>query len=796
VCRYLSTSRSIIASELGQSGRAAFPLDASQLDKLFRDGRAVLYLDGLDEVFDLQTRGSILEEIASFSAFYPSASVIVTSRIIGYDSARLRGAGFAHATLDEFDNPQIANFINRWHAAAEEDSSERERLVGQMKRALFESGAIRALASNPLLLTMMCILNKTQDLPRDRAELYKEASRVLLHDWDLSRSLPVEKFARQEKEELLRELAGFMQSRPGGLAGNLIERGQLVRFIASFLGSRGILESYQRALELMDQLTDRSFILCYVGANRYSFVHRAFLEFYCASWFVECFERKQELSLDELKRETFGAHWQDVAWHEVLRLIAGMVGVRQAQQLVEYVKDLEVPRLRLTRLVLAARCLGEVRNRRAIESTSDALWVALTEVVGRPWRTYFHDSVGHLLKETTTRADAIRVIVGVWPSGRTQKWLADLAERDRQSSVRIQAMRLFIRQWNHEEMTKLWIQQRIKAEGSGAVRCAAIQELSSNWKGDSAVYITLMDRAREDPYPTARVRALEALAQYWSDEPKVWQVLVDAAVGDVAVTVSETATRLLAQHIQEVYNVLPFLIRRVSSDPRANVRRAAVHAVARCGGNSGHVITWLKGLVLSGIAGRLQRSIPEIADPVEDVLWGNESAFHGANWPAREAAVVELAAHLAESPELRLIFRQVVECDHSVLVRRAAFRALADLLHREPETWNMLQETVLSNDSEILRRAAIEAAARYWRDSPATVDLLKRHARCDESGEVRQAAIRGLVAVACTDEEAFKLLCQRVKRDQDPEVRRAAFRALAIGWRDRPELITGSATRR
>ncbi|NJM61802.1 MAG: hypothetical protein HC849_18930 [Oscillatoriales cyanobacterium RU_3_3] len=53
-----------------------------------------------------------------------------------------------------------------------------------MQQAVEESRAIQELAGNPLLLTMMSILNRNQELPRFRAKLYEEAAKVLLHKWD------------------------------------------------------------------------------------------------------------------------------------------------------------------------------------------------------------------------------------------------------------------------------------------------------------------------------------------------------------------------------------------------------------------------------------------------------------------------------------------------------------------------------------------------------------------------------------------------------------------------------------
>ena len=280
-------------------GFATYRLGAQEIEKRLEAGDAVLYLDGLDEIFDGPMRGSVIEEISAFSARYTQTPVVVTSRIVGYEPERLRNAGFAHATIEEFDDIQVRTFLERWHMVAEEDAKERGRLQVQLERALGESRSIRDLAGNPLLLTMMAILNRNQDLPRDRVELYREASRVLLHEWDASRSLPVDTFGRQEKEGLLRELAGSMQKGEAGLAGNLIERSLLLSEFQKYLAGLGVADPFEKARELIHTLTERNFILCYAGADRFAFVHRTFLEYFCARWFVE--QVRQTLSLGTVK---------------------------------------------------------------------------------------------------------------------------------------------------------------------------------------------------------------------------------------------------------------------------------------------------------------------------------------------------------------------------------------------------------------------------------------------------------------------------------------------------------------
>ena len=63
------------------------------------------------------------------------------------------------------------------------------------------------------------------------------------------------------------------------------------------------------------------------------FVHRTFLEYFCAAWFADLYKERREISREQLK-EAFETHWQDEKWHEVLRLIAGMIDAKQAEELL------------------------------------------------------------------------------------------------------------------------------------------------------------------------------------------------------------------------------------------------------------------------------------------------------------------------------------------------------------------------------------------------------------------------------------------------------------------------------
>src|SRR6185295_14120892 len=295
-------------------GQTWHRLNQEDLDRKLRvRGATVLLLDGLDEIFDPARRDDVINDVTRFSNDYPGARVIVTSRVFGYKQERLADAEFRHFMLQDLDDSQIAEFLNRWHETTFDKPDDRDFKKERLARALRESRAIRELGGNPLLLTMMSILNRNQELPRDRVRLYEQASRVLLNDWDIERALGGDPQAKdaigyQEKSGILREVADYMQHAPEGLAGNIIAREQLERILRDYLKDKlGFTQPHALARALVDQLRERNFILCYLGGDSYAFVHRTFLEYFCASAIVVRF--RQKLSMRFLIDEIFGAHW-------------------------------------------------------------------------------------------------------------------------------------------------------------------------------------------------------------------------------------------------------------------------------------------------------------------------------------------------------------------------------------------------------------------------------------------------------------------------------------------------------
>ncbi|NET60953.1 MAG: NACHT domain-containing protein, partial [Symploca sp. SIO2E6] len=142
---------------------ADWQFDQQQLHDYLLEHPTLVMFDGLDEVFDRLTQSTIIYEIIRFSQQYPQARVLVTSRIIGYNPERFQQAGFRQFTIQPLDDEEIDEFINRWYNLAMGSDSDQELLKQRLKDAIANSKAIQNLADNPLLLTMMAILNRRQE---------------------------------------------------------------------------------------------------------------------------------------------------------------------------------------------------------------------------------------------------------------------------------------------------------------------------------------------------------------------------------------------------------------------------------------------------------------------------------------------------------------------------------------------------------------------------------------------------------------------------------------------------------
>ncbi|MEG5001733.1 NACHT domain-containing protein [Microcoleus sp. B4-D4] len=505
-------------------------LNKSILHEWLQAGRAVVMFDGLDEVFEVQKRNRIVDQIHNFTQTYPTVKVIVTSRVIGYQQQRLKNAEFHHFMLQDFELEQIKEFIQKWHDLTFTDRYKKAASLERLDKAISESRAILELAGNPLLLTMMAILNRNQELPRFRAKLYEEASKVLLHKWDFEvkeklghNKIDPYLIDEETKQSICGRIAYKMQSSGKGLAGNIISRDDLRQTITESLSGLMGAEATTCAKLIVDQLRERNFILCFLGGyneDYFAFVHRTFLEYFCAWELVRQFEKQKTLDLDGLI-EVYREHWPDESWHEVLRLLAGMLDAKFTSDILEYLIGEDGEAENFSNLFLAAQGVSEVKNRNDIAVIASQL----------------RDRVKELTKYGN--------ITGSKPLGYYQR----VYQINRPAVAAVAAT------WKDDPETLPWLKQLAHSDDDGDVRIAAVQELAGGWKDDPELFELLCDVAINDPFDhrgksrwrNPRQTALAAMIELYPDRPQTLEILRDRAQNESDEFSREFAQKELAK---------------------------------------------------------------------------------------------------------------------------------------------------------------------------------------------------------------------------------------------------------
>ncbi|ELS04026.1 putative NTPase (NACHT family), partial [Xenococcus sp. PCC 7305] len=456
-------------------------LNQNELDKRLKQGEVRVLFDGLDEVFDPQQRANVIAQIHSFTQTYDKVKVIVTSRVIGYKPQQLKDAEFHHFMLQDLEPVQIEEFLTKWHDLTYNEATESQKKQDRQQRiakAIQESQAIQQLAMNPLLLTMMAILNRNQDLPRDRAELYRRSSELLLYQWDVEGKLLEDPELKsvaidyRDKQAMLRDVAHFMQATEKGLAGNLISDRDLEKILINYLKTIDVTETRKVAKLMVEQLRTRNFILCDIGSNYYAFVHRTFLEYFCAWSYIWQLEA-QTLSIEEIRTEVFGKHWQDESWHEVLRLIAGMIlDPKNVGNIIEDLMAQDGESAKFANLFLAADCLAEVRNRKAITLVADKLLEKLKQFAQT--KALEADIYTKIVAWGQTEELSEKVINAIVKNSkdepRTLSWLKNCIRFNSYSSFPESAVSAIARGWHDEPETLPWLQQHAQSDDNKYVR--------------------------------------------------------------------------------------------------------------------------------------------------------------------------------------------------------------------------------------------------------------------------------------------------------------------------------------
>ena len=325
------------------------------LSEALKAGRALILLDGLDEVRDLNLRNTVVERVTDFYAFHRrnGNKFVLTSRIVGYRSVRPSAEGLAECTLVDFDDGEIEDFVSRWTHAIEKQAqgstavalADAEADRRELLDAIHENEGVRRLASTPLLLTILALMKRQGvSLPERRVQLYDQYVTTLLSTWNRARSLSGRAPGRDLDEiqtvRVLAPLALWMHEVSPGVG--LVNREDLRRKLEEIFAERGEHSPQTAARQFLQDVRDHAALLLERGPGEFGFIHLTFEEYLAAVAIALSGQGNSKPITDLL-----APHIGEQAWHEVTLLTIGYLGIRQqlpkvAGEVVESIVHLKV----------------------------------------------------------------------------------------------------------------------------------------------------------------------------------------------------------------------------------------------------------------------------------------------------------------------------------------------------------------------------------------------------------------------------------------------------------------------
>lgn len=297
--------------------------EKEELEKILSCGKALILLDGLDEVVPAKKAKQLAKYIQYFanSSRYYQNKFIISCRIAAQE---YRFEKFDYIEVADFNEVQVKNFVENWFVAVDSKSPENGMANAQQfleKIQLPENKQIQELAVTPILLNLACVVFQDRlDFPSKRYKLYEEGLDILLGKWDKNRGIKRDEVYKNlsvlHKKELLTQVAAATFE----TGDYFFESEKVQKLIAEYLHSFS--DSNQDKIQLqldseavLNSLEAQHGLLIERANKIYSFSHLTFHEYFTA--------KKIIASSDSFIKSV--NHAPENRWRDIFLLVVDML---------------------------------------------------------------------------------------------------------------------------------------------------------------------------------------------------------------------------------------------------------------------------------------------------------------------------------------------------------------------------------------------------------------------------------------------------------------------------------------
>jgi NACHT domain len=326
---------------------------ADLLDKAIDDRRVLLLIDGLDEWSNEQAARTTLNSLRNMVEVH-DMPIVVSGRPRGLEKIGTLPSTWRRGTVAPLSTIQQSSIASRWFsrfssqqvvAGANLTASLRtDRFMAELAR----DANLATLASTPLLLVgLVTLALRGQNLPRTRSEIYDQLVRVLLDVHPSNRATAAgdtePRFRYSNDQALLRGaiayLAFALREQSGGGMPVASARDALKKFLALPIGfALSGVDAARVANDILCVNSETQGLIVEKGPSEVGFVHASFEEYLGAEhingWTFEAIA------------EFVGSHAGDVRWRNVIANLLCRQGRRdEVDRLVARIEEPSVDEL-------------------------------------------------------------------------------------------------------------------------------------------------------------------------------------------------------------------------------------------------------------------------------------------------------------------------------------------------------------------------------------------------------------------------------------------------------------------
>ena len=287
-----------------------------------KGNHCVVLLDGLDEAPDRLHRSRVARIMENAADAWKNCQFVVTSRGQSFEGLK----NFHVSVIQPLEDGAIETFLEYWCRKLYPDSSQLAKdHQKELTDALRERPEIALMAKTPVMLTALAVVHYNERrMPEQRAELYAAILKWLAE----AREKRPGRLSVERCVELLRKLALCMQNHDGRQV--KVELGWAAHKLQAEFAEHPEASRYLAAMQFLEEESADSGIIRLQGSSL-DFAHLTFQEYLAALEIAGRGEENQKQLLFQ-NGKIFRPEW-----HEVARLLAGVLGARQGKEKVEIV---------------------------------------------------------------------------------------------------------------------------------------------------------------------------------------------------------------------------------------------------------------------------------------------------------------------------------------------------------------------------------------------------------------------------------------------------------------------------